>query len=181
MTPTLWLGTRNVRLLAAAIIFWFGCVLVAAAAGQKLQISSSAFAEGGTIPDKFSRTGQNVNPPLRIGGVPAEAKSLAVMVEDPDAPGGVFTHWLVWNIDPNTTEIAENRVPGGGTQGTNDFSNEHYDGPQPPSGTHRYYFKVFALNCRLDLRAGAPRKQLDGAMKGHIVAEGELIGRYSRK
>ena len=99
-----------------------------------MKISSSAFQEGGTIPEKFSKDGQNVNPELRIEGVPAEAKSLALIVDDPDAPVGLFTHWLVWNIDPKTTEIAESTVPKGAIQGTNDFPGSGYDGPQPPSG-----------------------------------------------
>src|SRR5216684_7214495 len=138
-----------------------GCLIAAdalvafATGGVKMKISSPAFQEGGTIPEKFSKNGQNVNPELRIEGAPAEAKSLALIVDDPDAPVGLFTHWLVWNIDPKTTEITENSVPKGAVQGTNDFPGERYDGPCPPSGTHRYYFKVFALDKTLDLRAGA--------------------------
>ena len=146
-----------------------------------MKISSSAFQEGGTIPEKFSKNGQNVSPELRIEGAPAEAKSLALIVDDPDAPVGLFTHWLVWNIDPKTTEIAEGSAPNGGVQGTNDFPGQRYDGPQPPSGTHRYYFKIFALDRELDLPFGAKRGQLDAAMKGHVVAQGEVMGRYSRK
>src|SRR5438067_8013405 len=105
-----------------------GCAMAAvalvafAAGGAKMKISSSAFQEGGTIPEKFSKNGQNINPELRIEGAPAEAKSLALIVDDPDAPVGLFTHWLVWNIDPKTTEIAENSVTKGGMQGTNDFA-----------------------------------------------------------
>src|SRR5437588_8569502 len=107
------------------------------AGGGKMKIISPAFQEGGTIPEKFSKNGQNVNPELRIEGAPAEARSLALIVDDPDAPVGLFTHWLVWNVDPKTTEIAENSVPKGGLQGTNDFPAQRYDGPQPHSGTHR--------------------------------------------
>src|SRR5919109_924640 len=164
-----------------------GCTLAAAmvvafaAGGGKMKISSSAFQEGGTIPEKFSKNGQNVNPELRIEGVPAEAKSLLLIVDDPDAPVGLFTHWLVWNIDPKTTEIAESSVPSGAVQGTNDFSGQRYDGPQPPSGTHRYYFKIFALDKTLDLKPGAKRKEVDAAMKGHVIAQGQLIGKYSKK
>src|ERR1700724_1380890 len=116
------------------------------AGGAKMNITSSAFQEGGIIPEKFSKNGQNANPGLRIDGVPAEAKSLALIVDDPDAPVGLFTHWLVWNIDPKTTEIAENDVPKGAVQGMNDFPGRHYDGPKPPSGTHRNYFKFFGLH-----------------------------------
>jgi Raf kinase inhibitor-like YbhB/YbcL family protein len=164
-----------------------GCAIAAAslvalaAGGAKMKIDSPAFQEGGTIPEKFSKNGQNVNPALRIEGVPAEAKSLVLIVDDPDAPVGLFTHWLVWNIDPKTTEIAESSVPKGGVQGTNDFPGPGYDGPHPPSGTHRYYFKIFALDRTLDLKGGAKRRELDAAMHGHVIAQGELMGRYSKK
>src|SRR6266487_6195886 len=152
-----------------------------AAGGAKMKITSSAFQEGGDIPSKFSREGGNVNPPLRIEGTPQNAKSLVLIVDDPDAPVGLFTHWLVWNIDPKTTEIAENSVPKDGVQGTNDFPGQRYDGPQPPSGTHRYYFKIFALDRTLDLKPGAKRKEVDAAMKGHVISQGQLMGRYTRK
>ena len=102
-----------------------------------------------------------------------------LIVDDPDAPVGLFTHWLVWNIDPKTTEIAERGVPKGAVQGTNDYPNLGYGGPQPPSGTHRYYFKIFALDQTLDLRSGAKRQELDKAMSGHVIAEGQLMGRYT--
>src|SRR5436190_1588543 len=151
------------------------------AGGGKMKITSPAFQEGGTIPEKFSKNGQNVNPELRIEGAPAEAKSLVLIVDDPDAPVGLFTHWIAWNIDPKTTEIAENSVPKGAVQGTNDYPGSGYDGPQPPSGTHRYYFKIFALDKTLDLPPGAKRKELDKAMNGHVIAQGQLMGRYSHK
>src|SRR5438132_14086888 len=164
-----------------------GCLIAAdalvafATGGVKMKISSPAFQEGGTIPEKFSMNGQNVSPELRIEGTPAEAKSLALIVDDPDAPVGLFTHWLVWNIDPKTTQIAENSVPKDAVQGTNDFPGQRYDGPQPPSGTHRYYFKIFAFDRMLDLKSGAKRREMDAAMKGHVIAQGELMGRYSKK
>jgi Raf kinase inhibitor-like YbhB/YbcL family protein len=169
------------------IIITVGCTFVAAAmvalaaGGGKMKITSSAFQEGGTIPEKFSKNGQNANPGLRIEGVPAEAKSLALIVDDPDAPRGLFTHWLVWNIDPKTTEIGENDVPKGAVQGTNDFPGQHYDGPQPPSGTHRYYFKIFALDQTLNLKPSAKRREVDVALKGHVIGQGELMGKYSKK
>src|SRR5436305_11002103 len=155
--------------------------LIALAAGSKMKITSSAFPEGGTIPEKFSKNGQNVSPELRIEGQPTDAKSLAMIVDDPDAPGGLFTHWLVWNIDPKSTEISEGYAPNGAVQGKNDFGDIGYGGPQPPSGTHRYYFKIFALNSILDLKSGAKRKDLDAALKGHVIAQGQLIGKYSKK
>jgi len=161
--------------IAAASLVAFG------AGGAKMKINSPAFQEGGTIPEKFSKNGENVNPELRIEDAPADAKSLALIVEDPDAPVGLFTHWLVWNIDPKTTEIAENSVPKGAVQGTNDYPNLGYGGPQPPSGTHRYYFKIFALDRTLDLKSGAKRREVDAAMRGRVIGQGELMGRYSKK
>src|SRR6266704_3177773 len=150
-----------------------------AAGGAKMKITSSAFQEGGDIPSKFSRDGGNVNPPLHVEGTPANAKSLVLIVDDPDAPVGLFTHWLVWNIAPKTTEVPEKGMPKGAVQGTSDYSNLGYGGPQPPSGTHRYYFKIFALDQTLDLRPGAKRQELDKAMSGHVVSQGQLMGRYS--
>jgi Raf kinase inhibitor-like YbhB/YbcL family protein len=149
--------------------------------GAKMKITSSAFREGGDIPSKFSRDGQDINPALRIEGTPSNAKSLLLIMDDPDAPVGLFTHWLVWNVDPKTTEIAEKSVPKGAVQGTNDYPALGYGGPQPPSGTHRYYFKIFALDQTLDLKAGARRSEVDAAMHGHVIAQGELMGRYSRQ
>jgi len=146
-----------------------------------MKITSPAFQEGGVIPEKFSKNGRNVSPELRIEGTPAEAKSLALIVDDPDAPVGLFTHWLVWNIDPKTTDIAEGSALAGVVQGNNDFGDIGYGGPQPPSGTHRYYFKVFALDRVLDLKPGAKRKEVDAAMKGHVIAQGQTMGRYSKK
>jgi Raf kinase inhibitor-like YbhB/YbcL family protein len=171
------------KTIITAVCMIVAATLVAlAAGGGKMKITSSAFQEGGTIPEKFSKNGQNVNPELRIEGGPVEAKSLVLIVDDPDAPVGLFTHWLVWNIDPKTTEIAEGSVPSGAVQGTNDFPGQRYDGPQPPpSGTHRYYFKIFALDTTLDLKPGAKRKEVNAAMKGHVIAQGELMGKYSKK
>jgi Raf kinase inhibitor-like YbhB/YbcL family protein len=151
-----------------------------AAGGAKMKITSSAFQEGASIPSKFSCDGANTTPPLQIAEVPSGAKSLALIVDDPDAPSGLFTHWTVWNISAQINAIAEGSAPKG-VQGTNDFGKSGYGGPCPPSGTHRYYFKIFALDRELDLPFGAKRGQLDEAMKGHIVAQGELMGRYSRK
>jgi Raf kinase inhibitor-like YbhB/YbcL family protein len=164
-----------------------GCTIAAAslvafgAGGAKMKISSPAFQEGGTIPEKFSKNGQNVNPELRMERAPAETKSLVLIVDDPDAPVGLFTHWLVWNIDPKTTQIAEGSVPSGAVQGKNDFGDIGYDGPQPPSGTHRYYFKIFAVDQTLDLKSGAKRREVDAAMRGHVIAQGESMGRYAKK
>jgi Raf kinase inhibitor-like YbhB/YbcL family protein len=145
-----------------------------------MKITSTNFVEGGNIPSKFTCDGGDANPALRFEGAPAEAKSLALIVDDPDAPSGLFTHWLVWNIDPKTTAIEENSAPSNAIQGKNDFGKSSYGGPCPPSGTHRYFFKVFALDRQLDLPAGSKRAQLDAQMRGHIIGQGELMGRYSR-
>jgi len=151
-----------------------------AVGGAKMKITSSAFQQGANIPSKFTCDGANTNPPLQISDVPSEAKSLVLIVDDPDAPSGLFTHLAVWNISPQTSTIGEGSMPKGG-QGTNDCGRAGYGGPCPPSGSHHYYFKIFALDRELDLPFGAKRSQLDAAMKGHVVGQGELMGRYSRK
>ena len=145
-----------------------------------MKITSTAFPEGGNIPSKFTCDGADSSPVLRFEGTPAETKSLALIVDDPDAPCGLFTHWLIWNIDPKTTAIEENSAFSNAVQGKNDFGKSGYGGPCPPSGTHRYFFKVFALDRQLNLAAGSKREQLDAQMRGHIIAQGELVGRYSR-
>lgn len=163
-----------------------GCALAIAAiasfaaGGEKMKITSTAFQAGGNIPSRFTCDGQDSNPGLRLEGAPAEAKSLVLIVEDPDAPSGLFTHWLAWNLDPKTAVIEENGPPSGSVEGKNDFGKSGYGGPCPPSGTHRYFFKVFALDRKLDLAAGANRKQLDADMRGHVLAQAELMGRYLR-
>jgi Raf kinase inhibitor-like YbhB/YbcL family protein len=155
--------------------------IVSFALGEaKMKITSSAFQEGGNIPSKFTCDGSDISPPLQIAEVPSGTKSLALVVDDPDAPSGLFTHWMVWNISPQTNTIEEGSTPKG-VDGTNDFGKSGYGGPCPPSGTHRYYFKIFALDRELDLPPGTKRSQLDAAMKGHVVEQGELMGRYSRK
>lgn len=169
---------RAIKLVCGVVL---GFAAFAAMGAGSMRITSSAFQEGGMIPGKYAKDGQNVNPPLRVEGTPAEAKSLLLIVDDPDAPVGLFTHWLCWNIDPKTTEIAEHSVPKSAVQGTNDYPGPGYDGPQPPSGTHRYYFKIFALDRVLDLKTGARRKDVDAAMKGHVIAQGELMGRFSHQ
>ncbi|PYK68538.1 MAG: YbhB/YbcL family Raf kinase inhibitor-like protein [Verrucomicrobia bacterium] len=150
-------------------------------AAASISIASPAFQSGAEIPAKFTCNGANVNPELKISGVPNQATSLVLIVDDPDAPRGLFTHWIVWNLDLKTTDIAENSAPAGGIQGTNDFGKRNYGGPCPPSGTHRYFFKIFALDTKLELKPSARRAELDAAMKGHVLAQGELMARYSHK
>jgi len=164
---------------------WFGFVIFVGIfdmnAASSISITSSSFQAGGDIPAKFTCNGTNVSPELQISSVPNEAKSLVLIVDDPDAPRGLFTHWIVWNIDPKTTRVAENSPPTAGVQGTNDFAKRNYGGPCPPSGTHRYFFKIFALDIKLELKPSARRAELDAAMRGHVLAQGELMVRYSHK
>ena len=122
-----------------------------------------------------------MNPPLHLEEVPEKARSLALIVDDPDAPKGTFNHWLVYNMDPKTRDIKENSVPVIATQGRNDFGDVEYDGPQPPSGEHRYFFKAFALDTVLDLPRGAKREELEKAMQGHVVDEAKVMGRFAKQ
>jgi Raf kinase inhibitor-like YbhB/YbcL family protein len=179
MTTAKFLTMKIYRLLLSIAVV-LPTYFVAVANAGEMKMSSPAFKDGGNIAAKFSREGGNTNPPLKIENAPANAKSLALIVDDPDAPGGLFTHWLVWNIDPKTTSIAEGSAPKGAIEGTNDFGSSGYGGPQPPSGTHHYYFKIFALDQALSLPAGAKRRELEKAMKGHVIAQGQLMGRYSK-
>lgn len=146
-----------------------------------MTLSSAEFSEGAMIPEEYTCDGRNVSPPVQFGRIPAAAKSLALIVTDPDAPGAIFTHWLVWNIETSRSEFSAGSVPGGVSEGKNDFGNSGYGGPCPPSGVHRYYFRLYALDTTLDLPAGATRDQVEAAMKGHVLKEAQLIGKYSRK
>ncbi|MEM4246097.1 MAG: YbhB/YbcL family Raf kinase inhibitor-like protein [Candidatus Bathyarchaeia archaeon] len=143
----------------------------------KLRVTSPAFESNGYIPAKYTCDGEDVNPPLKVEGIPAEAKSLVLIVDDPDAPMGTWDHWVVWNI-PVTETIKENDVPG--IEGMNDFRRRSYGGPCPPSGVHRYFFKVYALDTTLDLPTSSRKRDVERAMERHILAMGELVGLYKR-
>lgn len=145
-----------------------------------LTVTSPAFSPNADLPKKYSCDGKGVNPPLSISNVPAKAKSLALIVDDPDAPMGTFTHWLVWNIDPKNATIAENSRPTNAAFGTNGAGKLDYEAACPPSGTHHYNFKVYALDSELSLHPGASRQELEDAMKNHILDEGSLTATYSR-
>jgi len=145
---------------------------------KELTIKSPVFDNNKSIPSKYTCDGDDVNPPLIIEGIPEGTKSLVLIVDDPDAPMGTWDHWIVWNI-PLTNKIEENSVPG--TEGLNDFRRHSYGGPCPPSGTHRYFFKVYALDTKLNLDSNSRKKDIEKAMKGHILAQGELIGLYGRR
>jgi len=146
-----------------------------------LTVSSTAFKNNSTIPSKYTCNGVNVNPPLSIENVPAGVKSLALIVDDPDAPAGVWVHWVLWNIQPEIKELRENSVPKGAQQGLNDFRKHSYSGPCPPSGTHRYVFKIYALDTILTISPDATKADLEKAMKGHIIGQAHIIGLYKRK
>jgi len=144
-----------------------------------LTITSSAFTDGGVIPKKYGCGGQSISPPLAIGGVPKGARTLALIVTDPDAPGGTFTHWLVWNIPPANTSIAEGRAPSG-LEGKSDYGKCGYGPPCPPSGSHHYRFDVYALDASLTLETTAERAAVEKAISGHILAQGRIAGTYSK-
>jgi Raf kinase inhibitor-like YbhB/YbcL family protein len=145
---------------------------------KKLSVMSPTFENNQLIPAKYTCDGDDVNPPLTIEGVPEGTKTLALIVDDPDCPTGTWDHWIVWNIPATASKIAENTIPG--NEGMNDFRKRSYGGPCPPSGTHRYFFKVYALDVKLDLSPTSRKRDVEKAMQGHILAKGELVGLYSR-
>src|SRR3989344_597362 len=140
--------------------------------GNDMKITSPVFSHNQSIPKKFTCQGEDVNPELALDGIPAETKSLALIVDDPDAPMGTWVHWVVFDISPETTKIAEDTIPG--KQGWNDFGRRDYGGPCPPSGTHRYFHKVYALDTVLNLKEGIKKSELEKAMKGHILDQAEM-------
>ena len=146
-------------------------------AATSLQISSPSFKENEMIPSTFTCEGDSINPAISVKNIPQQTKSLALIMEDPDATRGTFDHWIMWNIDPNG-EIGEGSAPG--NQGKNGYGKKEYAGPCPPTGTHHYHFRIFALDTELELNDGANKTQLEDAMMGHILAEGELVGLYKK-
>lgn len=152
--------------------------------GVRTKLTSPVFAHNGSIPPKYTCQGENVSPPLAIADVPEGAKSLALIMEDPDVPhsiraDGMWDHWLVWNIDPATRQIKEGSEPEG-VHGLTTSKSQTYGGPCPPDREHRYFFKLHALDTTLDLPQGSTKEQLLAAMNGHIVEQAELIGRYEK-
>lgn len=143
-----------------------------------LKITSPEFEHKGNIPENYTCDGNNVSPPLSIEDLPKETTSMVLIVEDPDAPGGIFDHWVVWNIQP-TEVIGKGTVPG--IVGKNSKGEKKYMGPCPPSGTHRYFFKVFALDSQLDLDEDADKKIVEQALHDHVLAYGEIMGLYKKK
>ncbi len=145
---------------------------------EDLEILSTDFNHNEFMPAKYTCESDNINPTLQIKNIPNETKSMTLIVDDPDAPGGTFTHWVVFNIPPDKTLIAKDSVPG--IQGKNDFDKTEYMGPCPPSGTHRYMFKLYALSEELDLQEGVSRNEVESAMKDKILADAKLIGKYAK-
>lgn len=145
-----------------------------------MKITSSAFADQEAIPAKYTCDGQDIIPPLKFEGVPSGAAALALIMDDPDAPTGTWDHWVVWNIPPKTTDIAENKTPPG-VVGKNSWGKNAWGGPCPPDRQHRYFFKLYALDSKLDLQAAAKKTDVEKAMKGHVLAEAQLVGVYDRK
>ena len=150
-----------------------------------LTLTSPVFAEGGNIPVKYTCDGADVSPPLTWKDAPPATAALALIVDDPDAPSGVFTHWVLYNVPVDAGGLPEGvpareEIEGGARQGRNSWGKVGFGGPCPPSGVHRFVFKLYALDAPLDLPAGASKDQLTGAMGDHVIGEAELIGRYSR-
>jgi Raf kinase inhibitor-like YbhB/YbcL family protein len=179
----------------AVSVFFLFCAfsIVAAPNSQKkraamdtMTVSSPVFGHKQPIPAHYTCDGEDISPPLLWTGVPLAAKSIALIADDPDAPTGMWVHWVVYDMPPSTGSLPErvdkaDTLPDGAKQGITDFRKTGYGGPCPPSGTHRYFFKVYALDIALGLPPGKNKKEIERAMQGHIVAYGELIGTYSRK
>lgn len=146
-----------------------------------MKLKSSAFSDGQPIPLIYSCDGDNINPPLEISDVPENARTLALVMEDPDAPHGTFTHWLMWNISPDTAEIMEGDWPEGAEQGINDGGELGYMGPCPPTGVHHYHFKLYALSKDLEVSASISKEELEKEIEDAFIAKSELVGTYSRQ
>ncbi|MFB3893566.1 MAG: YbhB/YbcL family Raf kinase inhibitor-like protein [Phycisphaerae bacterium] len=185
------IGTPVIVIAAIAMLGLVGCNRAAdssPAASVKISLTSSAFANGATIPKEYTADGQNISPALAWSGVPAGTKELALIMDDPDAPVGTWDHWLLFGIPATAVELKAGQSayrkgtsPSGMLEGRNSWGNNGYEGPEPPPGKpHRYIFRLYALDAPLKLSAGADKKALLKAMDGHILAQGELIGKYGR-
>lgn len=144
-----------------------------------MTITSTAFRDQGEIPKQYGCAGSSTSPPLAVAGVPQNAKTLALLMTDPDAPGGTFTHWVVWNMPGRDTTLAEGQKPPG-SEGRSDYGRSGYGPPCPPSGTHRYVFDVYALDTSLDVSPSARRADVEKAMKGHVLAQAQIVGTYHK-
>jgi Raf kinase inhibitor-like YbhB/YbcL family protein len=179
----------HLRIMIAAIL----CAALSGSAAplkggspMTLSVSSPAFESMRAIPSQYTCDGSDISPPLCWKGVPPAAKSIVLFCDDPDAPRGTWVHWVCYDIPPTVDTLRENvpktdTLPAGGNQGLSDFGRIGYGGPCPPGGTHRYFFKVYALDAMLNLRPGRTKKEVEQAMQGHVLALGECVGTYSRK
>ncbi|MFZ0962914.1 MAG: YbhB/YbcL family Raf kinase inhibitor-like protein [Terriglobia bacterium] len=185
------LPTRDLRGIASvavtlALVFLGASALAAGDSSEKLEVTTTAFQPGGTIPSQFTCSGSNISPALSWNDPPPRTESFVLIVDDPDAPGRTWVHWLVYNLPASARQLPEHVSAGaalavGGRQGVNDFPMNGYGGPCPPPGKpHRYFFRLFALDTTLDLRPPVRRKDVDSAMKGHVLAQAELMGRFGR-
>ena len=187
-----WSGLARVP----AAVGVLGCFVALAVTGlgaagterkANMQLTSTAFTDGAAIPVKYTCQGKDVSPPLKWSGAPPEAKSLALIVDDPDAPAGTWVHWVLYDLSPAAGQLSEGvpktqNLEGGARQGHNDFSRPGYGGPCPPPGKpHRYFFKLYALDNTLALKPGATKKDLERAMASHVLAEAQLMGTYQRR
>lgn len=176
-----------VCLVIACVLTATGAVLQPPETHQQMDITSSAFKNGQSIPSQYTCDDKNISPPLAWNGAPANTQSLALIVDDPDAPTGVWTHWVVFDLSSDVSGLPEDAakaesVLSKAKQGVNDFKNAAYGGPCPPGGKpHRYFFKIYALDITLGLPAGASRKEVEAAMTKHILAQGQIMGTYQRK
>ncbi len=189
-TDCLVLDRRALALLPVLLLVAFALVAPGEMRGQnpssKIELRTTSFTPGGFIPKRFTREAADVSPALTWTDPPQGTQSFAIIEDDPDAPSGTFVHWLVYDLPPNYRSLGEaisgsDQIPGGGRQGTNDFSRTGYSGPCPPPGKpHRYFIRLYALDAKLNLRPAVTRNDLDSAMQGHILDKAELMGRFRR-
>jgi Raf kinase inhibitor-like YbhB/YbcL family protein len=166
--------------------FWvftlvFSLLFFSSEKGLAMKLSSPDFSAGGALPESSAYRGENRRPELHIEGVPEGTAALALIMDDPDAPVGTWTHWIVWNLPPDTKVISSDRLPAGAVEGKNDYGEIGYGGPAPPSGTHRYFFTLYALKEPLHLPRGADRRRFEAALSGKVLAKATLMGTFSAR
>lgn len=194
--PKLPAGRRSVMwrilVLCSGLVLLIGCggagapTATVSVGGTGMTLTSSAFAEGASIPDQYTCNGRDISPPLAWSNVPAGTQSLALICDDPDAPVGTWVHWVLFNLPPTLQGLPEGvpnqkTLEGGGVHGLNSWRRVGYGGPCPPGGTHRYYFKLYALDTTLKLDSNATARDVEAAMQGHVLGAAQLMGRYSRR
>ncbi len=173
--------TKRMNSVFSSLLLFVSTLIAVEGRAADFRVSSTAFEANGSIPARYTCDGANINPLINIERVPERTVSLALVFDDIDAPRGSYVHWILWNIDPQTKEIQENSVPPGAVQGLNDFKHRKYGGPCPPSRAHRYRFKLYALDTRLDLSPDSSKSDLEKAMEGHVIATGGLTAKFKRE